>query len=95
MSIRAIHRLLGYDRDTIRKAITHPAPQPYQLEKPRAAPIIRPYKQKIEELLAESSLQAKHLNTLANLETRVAAEKLAALSPTIIEQHLHISATWK
>jgi transposase len=59
MSIRAIHRLLGYDRDTIRKAITHPAPRPYQLEKPRAAPMIGPYKQKIEELLDESSQQRR------------------------------------
>ena len=95
MSIRAIHRLLGYDRDTIRKAITHPAPLPYQLEKPRVALLLGPYKQKIEELLAESSLQAEHLNTTADLETLVAGEKLATLSPTIIERHLHISAAWK
>lgn len=39
-SIRAIHRQLGYDRDTIRKAITSPAPQRYQLKKPRAAPVL-------------------------------------------------------
>ena len=95
MSIRAIHRLLGYDRDTIRKAITHPAPQPYKLEKPRAAPMLRPYKQKIEELLAESGLQEDDLSTQANLATIVAAEILAALSPIIIGQHLHISTAWK
>ena len=59
MSIRAIYSLLEYDRDTLRKAITHLAPQPYQLEKPRAAPMLGPYKQKIEELLAESSLHAE------------------------------------
>ncbi|MCJ7533763.1 MAG: hypothetical protein MUO64_22405 [Anaerolineales bacterium] len=62
MSIRAIYRLLEYDRDPLRKAITHLAPQPYQLEKPRAAPMLGPYEQKIEELLAESSLHAEQLN---------------------------------
>ncbi len=38
-SIRAIHRMLGYDRETIRKAIVDAAPMPYTLSQPRAAPV--------------------------------------------------------
>ena len=30
-SIRGIHRELGVARETIRKAIVHPEPEPYQL----------------------------------------------------------------
>lgn len=58
-SIRAIHRQLGYDRDTIRKAITSPAPQRYQLKKPRAAPVLGPYQTRLIELLAESAAQPR------------------------------------
>ena len=59
LSIRAIHRMLGYDRETIRKAIVQAAPTPYTLARPRAAPVIGPYKQRIAELLAESKKQKR------------------------------------
>lgn len=58
-SIRAIHRTLGYDRETIRKAIVDAAPKPYTLKKPREAPVIGPYQQRIAELLAESKKQKR------------------------------------
>jgi transposase len=58
-SIRAIHKMLGYDRETIRKAIVHAAPLPYTLAKPRDAPVIGPYKPRIIELLAESKKQKR------------------------------------
>jgi transposase len=58
-SIREIHRRLGYHRDTIRKAIANPAPQPYTLKKPRDAPVIGPYQQRIAELLEESERQPR------------------------------------
>ena len=58
-SIRAIHRTLGYDRDTIRKAIVDAAPKRYTLVKPREAPVIGPYKQRIDELLQESKQQKR------------------------------------
>jgi transposase len=58
-SIRAIHRMTGYDRETIRKAIVHAAPTPYTLVKPREAPVIGPYKQRISELLQESKKQKR------------------------------------
>jgi transposase len=59
LSIRAIHRMLGYDRETIRKAIVQAAPTPYTLARPRAARVIGPYKQRIAELLAESKKQKR------------------------------------
>ncbi|HVP21173.1 MAG TPA: IS21 family transposase [Anaerolineaceae bacterium] len=59
LSIRAIHRQLRVDRETIRKAITNAAPQPYQLKKPRIGPIIGPYQQRISELLDESDQQRR------------------------------------
>lgn len=59
LSIRAINRMLGYDRETIRKAIVQAAPLPYALGKPREAPVIGPYKQRIAELLKESKQQKR------------------------------------
>lgn len=58
-SIRAIHRELGYDRDTIRNAITNAAPEPYQLKQPRPAPVLGPYKTNIDQLLEESDRQPR------------------------------------
>jgi transposase len=54
LSIREIHRRLGIDRKTIRKAIVEPVPKPYQLNQPRAAPVLGPYQQRIQDLLDES-----------------------------------------
>jgi len=51
LSIRAIHRTLGYDRETIRNTIVQAAPMPYTLEKPRDTPVVGTYKQRITELL--------------------------------------------
>jgi transposase len=54
LSIRAIHRQLGVDRETIRKAIIEPVPRAYQLDQPRPAPVLGPYHERIHELLDES-----------------------------------------
>ncbi len=54
LSIRAIHRKLHVDRETIRKAIVQPVPQPYQLGQGRPDPVLGPYKKRIQELLDES-----------------------------------------
>lgn len=59
LSIREINRRLGYARNTIRKAIANPAPQPYHLSKPRDTPVIGPYQQRISELLDESDQQRR------------------------------------
>jgi transposase len=55
LSIRAIHRKLHVDRNTIRKAIVEPVPKPYQLKQPRPAPVLGPYHARIQELLEEST----------------------------------------
>jgi transposase len=57
LSIREINRRFGHHRNTIRKAIANPAPQPYRLKKPRDAPVLGPYKQRIAELLEKSKQQ--------------------------------------
>ena len=53
-SIREISRELHHGRTLVRKAIAQAGPQAYKLSQPREAPVLAPYKQKIEELLKES-----------------------------------------
>ena len=50
-SIRQIHRELGYSRETIRRAIAQSLPEPYTQKQQRAAPVLGPYKTRIDELL--------------------------------------------
>jgi len=66
LSIRAIHRQLNVDRETIRKAIVQPVPQPYQLSQDRSAPVLGPYKKRIQELLDESGQLPRKQRYTAN-----------------------------
>jgi transposase len=75
LSIRAIHRRLKVDRQTIRKAIVEPVPKAYQLEKPRPAPVLGPYKQRIEELLDESDKQPRKQRYTAKTIYRIIREE--------------------
>lgn len=55
MSIRQIRREMGYARQTIRKALDDGAePERYTLKGSRRAPVLGPYKARIEALVAES-----------------------------------------
>jgi transposase len=54
LSIREIARNLHHSRRLIRKAIAQAEPDGYKLTKPRPAPVLAPYKPKIEELLDQS-----------------------------------------
>jgi transposase len=54
LSIREISRNLHRSRRVIRKAIAQAEPDGYKLSQPRPAPVLAPYKPKIEELLDES-----------------------------------------
>ncbi len=54
LSIREIGRKLHHGRALIRKAIAQAEPAAYTLAQPRPAPVLEPYKSKIEELLQES-----------------------------------------
>ena len=53
-SIRKISREMHHCRRTIRKVLQDAEPPPYTLRKPRTAPVLGPYKSKIEQLLAEN-----------------------------------------
>lgn len=58
-SIRQIHRELGYSRETVRRAIAQSLPEPYTQKQLRAAPVLGPYKTRIDELLKESEQQRR------------------------------------
>jgi transposase len=74
-SIRAIHRELQVDRETIRKAIVQAVPQPYQLSQDRPAPVLGPYKKRIQELLDESDkLPRKQRYTARTIYRLIRAE---------------------
>lgn len=53
-SMRTIAKELHCSRDTIKKAIASPEGEPYTLTQGRPAPVLGPYKARIDELLAES-----------------------------------------
>jgi transposase len=57
LSIRAIARKLHHGRRLVKKAIADAGPYQYQLQKPRAAPVLGPYQDRINELLVESEQQ--------------------------------------
>ena len=51
-SLRQIAKELRVARKTVRKAIASAEPEPYTLSEPRSAPILGPYKDRIDALLA-------------------------------------------
>ncbi|MEZ4708308.1 MAG: IS21 family transposase [Caldilineaceae bacterium] len=58
-SMRQIGQELRHSYWTIRDALAEAAPRQYRLSKPRAAPVLGPYKGRIDELLAESEKQPR------------------------------------
>lgn len=60
-SMRQIAREYRHSRHTIKKALASPEEGSYSLKEPRAAPVLGPYKDRLEELLAENDrLPGKH-----------------------------------
>ena len=53
-SVRQIARELKYARQTVRKAIRTAEAERYKLKQPRRAPVLGPYKERIQGLVAES-----------------------------------------
>jgi transposase len=53
-SMRQIARELGHSRETVRKMIDSEGPSQYTLTQPRTAPVLGPYKARIEALVAEN-----------------------------------------
>ena len=54
-SIRQIEREKGHSYWTIRKALEQPEPKPYRLSEPKVAPVLGPYRARIEQLMAENA----------------------------------------
>jgi DNA-binding transcriptional MocR family regulator len=53
LSIRQIAKQFGVGRDTVRKALQHPEPQPYTRSQPRFAPIFGPFQQIADAIVAD------------------------------------------
>lgn len=53
-SIRRIAREQGHTRRTVRKALASAEPETYCLRQPRPAPVLGPYRVRVDELLTES-----------------------------------------
>lgn len=53
-SQREIARETGYARETVKKAIENAGPVSYERSQEREAPVLGPYKERIEEMLAEN-----------------------------------------
>lgn len=53
-SIRQIARELRHSRETVKEALESAEPRRYRLTKPRPAPVLGPYKARIDELLEEN-----------------------------------------
>lgn len=74
-SIRAIARERGHGRALVRQAIASPEPAPYTLKQPREAPVLGPFKARIDELLAESdSMPRKQRYTARRIYQLIQAE---------------------
>lgn len=54
LSIREIGKQMHHGRDLIRKAVDQARPEGYRLKEPRCAPVLAPYKSKIDALILES-----------------------------------------
>jgi transposase len=54
-SMREIEREMGHSYHTIRKALDSAEQQPYTLQEPKLAPIMGPFKEAIDKLLAEEA----------------------------------------
>ena len=55
-SMRQIEQEMGHSYWTIRKALTQSVPEPYRLKEEKPAPVLGPYKGRIDGLLAENAI---------------------------------------
>jgi len=91
-SIRQIARELGYSRKTVRKAIESAEPAAYTSREPRPAPVLEPYKARIEELLAENEgLPRKQRYTGHKIYEQIKAEGYKG-SESTVRRHV---AQWR
>ncbi len=74
-SIRQIAQLLGVGRDTVRKALNNPQPQPYTLAQPRPAPVFGRFREIVEAIqAADESAPPKQRHTAMQLYRRLRDE---------------------
>lgn len=84
MSIRQIGRRYGHCRRTVRKAIQDAGPKEYRLANPRPAPVLGPWYERIDELLAESEQQPrKQRYTARRIYQLIQAEGYAGGESTV------------
>ena len=83
-SIRAIARELHHSRDTVKAALTDAAPAQYTLSQPRAAPVLGPYQERIQELLAANEqLPRKQRYTGNKIFELICAEGYTGAASTV------------
>jgi len=74
-SIRQIARELHHSRDTVKNAIHSAEPATYTLKKPRPAPVLGPYMDRIDELLEENEqLPRKQRRTCHKIYEEIEAD---------------------
>jgi transposase len=75
LSIRQIAKQFGVGRDTVRKALQHPEPQPYTCSQPRVAPIFGPFQQIVDAIVAaDDQAPRKQRHTASQLFRRLRDE---------------------
>jgi len=83
-SMRQIERELGHGYWTIRKALDQSEPEPYSLVKPRAAPVLGPYKGEIDRRLEEEAkLPRKQRYTSKKLYELIQAQGYTGAESTV------------
>lgn len=88
-SERAVAKLLGHSRNTVRKARGQPEPTPYQLAEPRLKPRLAPVRELIDAMLAEDELAPpKQRHTAMQVYRRLVAEHGYAGSYTTVRRYV-------
>ncbi len=83
-SVRQIARELKYARQTVRKAIQSAEPEKYKMKRPRLAPVLGLYKERIKALLAENeSMPRKQRYTSHRIFEIVEAEGYSGSESTV------------
>lgn len=92
-SIRAICTELACSAKTVRKALASAEPAQYTLHTPRSAPVLGPYQERIQALLAENAtLPRKQRYTAHRLYTLLQAEGYAGAESTVRGYVAHLRA---
>lgn len=88
-SIREVARVQGCSRKTVRKALAHAEPPPYQLSSPRPTPVLDPVRALIEAMLAEDEhAPPKQRHTAAQVFRRLRDEHGYSGSYSTVRRHV-------